>query len=168
MRTGYPPNPSGMTGQSISQPSGPTPTLNQLLQSSGGAAGSSGAGPGGAPVMGHPRYPPPPSGGYDHPSYNVPPHSKADYPGSGWPSGPPPPPSSRPPVSYGHPPPPGQHLMQQPQQQPMYRQVNLPFYIPPLIRNAYGIVLLRFSMRVSQLFILHVERYLPAKREQLI
>jgi len=120
LRASYGASPSGgMTGQSISQPSGPTPTLNQLLQSSGGAnPGASGSTP-------PHRYPPPPPTGYEHPSYNVPPHSKSEYtPGpTGWP----PPPSNRPPVnSYGHPPP-----FQQ-QQQPMYRQVRF-IYLNSLI-----------------------------------
>lgn len=119
---GYPPGQLrgsyGVGGTSISGPSGPTPTLNQLLQSSGGAnAGASGS----TPPSSH-RYPPPPGPptGYEHPQqYN--PHSKSEYtPGpTGWP----PPPSTRPPInSYGHPPP-----FQQ-QQQPIYRQVCWQFY----------------------------------------
>lgn len=127
---GYPPGPGGMRPnypggggmgggvpgqQSISQqPSGQTPTLNQLLQSPGGAnAGASGS------TGGH-RYPPPPAG-YEHGSYpqNPPNHAKADYSQqgpTGWP------PANRPPPnSYAHPPPPP--FQQQPQQ-PMYRQVR--------------------------------------------
>ncbi|ODM95637.1 hypothetical protein Ocin01_11044 [Orchesella cincta] len=39
MRSNYPP-----TGQSISQPTGPTPTLNQLLQPGGSAAAGGASG----------------------------------------------------------------------------------------------------------------------------
>jgi len=100
----YPVGRGGYPGQSISQPAGPTPTLNQLLQSSGGAN------PGNSS-----RYPAPgpPPGSYD--PHN--PYSKADYNQgpTGWP-----PPSPRPPISsYAHPPPPPFQ-----QQQPLYRQVR--------------------------------------------
>jgi len=115
MRGAYPPNSAAMSGQSISQPSGPTPTLNELLR--GGATAPGGAAP---PGMSHGhRYPPP--GGYEHGSYNGPSHGKSEYPpGSSWQGGPPPPPSnSRPPVnSYGHPPPPNYPP------QAVYRQVR--------------------------------------------
>lgn len=128
---GYPPTGPGMSGQTISQQTGPTPTLNSLLQpggAGGGAGGSAGgagatAPPGAAPpsMPGHNsphRYPPPP-GGYEYNSHNMPPHSKSDYPAGpqGWP---PPGSNQRPPVNagYGHPPPPSFQ-----QQQAMYRQV---------------------------------------------
>ena len=131
-----PPNSMGGHGGAHQQPpTGPTPTLNQLLQSSGGNSGggpnsgsvSGGGASGGA---GHPRYPP--TTGYEHSnSYGVSPHplktEQQQYPPGpgGWPSGPPPTQSDRqgppPPQvnNYGHPPP--QHMVDQ--QQSMYRQV---------------------------------------------
>lgn len=141
---GGPPNSMGthLGGPPQQPPSGPTPTLNQLLQSSGGGTNPMGNGPtsgsnnvgsgGGANSggAGHQRYPS--TSGYEHTnSYPVPPHplktDSSQYPPapSGWPptqdrQGPPPPH-----VNNYHPPP--QHM----DQQSMYRQVT---FIPlPLL-----------------------------------
>jgi len=144
----------GHGGPHQQAPTGPTPTLNQLLQSSGGgssggganSSGSASGGGGASGGAGHPRYPP--TTGYEHSnSYGVTPHplkteQQQQYPpgAGGWPAGPPPPQQSDrlgppPPQvnNYGHPPP--QHMLDQ--QQAMYRQVRRTFLTYTLYARSF-------------------------------